>query len=167
MTHQKPTVSAIVAMAENRVIGFNNTLPWQLPADLKHFKTITSGHPVIMGRKTFASIGRPLPNRTNIILTRDHAFSAPDCLIATEAATALALAKNADPEEIFVIGGAEIYKQMLPQVDRVYLTVVHQVFEGDTYFPALSSDEWKEISSERFQADDKNPHEYSFIVLER
>ncbi len=103
-------------MAENRVIGFNNSLPWQLPADLKHFKTITSGHPIIMGRKTFASIGRPLPNRINYHLDSRHAFSAPDCLIATEAAKALELAQKADQDEVFVIGGAEIYRQMLPKL---------------------------------------------------
>src|SRR3990167_904265 len=123
MPHHKPTLSAIVAMAENRVIGLNNSIPWQLPADLKHFKTITSGHPIIMGRKTFNSIGRPLPNRTNIILTRDAAFTATDCITATEAPAVLALARELDQEEIFVIGGAEIYKQLLPHIQRLYVTI--------------------------------------------
>lgn len=159
-----PTLSAIVAMSENRVIGINNQLPWRLPADLNHFKTITTGHPIIMGRKTYESIGRPLPNRTNIILTRDHQFNATGCLVAHSLADAIQHAN--DSEEIFIIGGAEIYKQCLVDVSRIYLTIVHNQFEGDAYFPALG-DEWREVSRETHEADEKNGYGYSFVRLER
>lgn len=167
MPHSKAILSAIVAMAENQVIGNDNQLPWQLPADLKHFKTLTSGHPILMGRKTYASIGRPLPNRTNIILTRDPHFSAQDCIVVTQAETALSLAAEIDQEEIFVIGGADIYRQLLPKIQRLYLTLVHHSFPGDAHFPELNADEWKEVSRVRHAADDKNPYDYSFVLMER
>jgi dihydrofolate reductase len=167
MANHKPTLSAIVAMAENRVIGRNNQMPWHLPADLKHFKAITSGHPVLMGRKTFASIGKPLPNRTNIILTRDKQFSAQDCLTVSHPEAALSMATELDQEEIFVIGGAEIYRELLPHVQRLYLTIIHHQFEGDAFFPELNMSDWHEVSRERHSADDKNPFDYSFIVMER
>ncbi len=167
MPHQKPILSAIVAMAEDRVIGKDNQLLWRLPADLKHFKTITSGHPVLMGRKTYESIGRPLPDRTNIILTRDTRFSAPDCIIVNSAETAISMAIEIDQDEVFIIGGAEIYSQLLPQTQRLYLTLVEHAFKGDTYFPILIADEWREVSREKHQKDDKNPYDYSFVVMER
>src|SRR6188472_2703937 len=121
-TLNKPILSAIVAMAENRVIGKNNQLPWHLPADLKHFKTITTGHPILMGRKTHESIGKPLPNRQNIILTRDSNYVAAGCTVVTSVKAAL---QKAESPEVFIIGGAEIYRQLLPQVQRLYLTIVH------------------------------------------
>ena len=167
MPHQKPLISAIAAMAENRVIGLNNNMPWQMHADLKHFKTVTSGHPVIMGRKTFVSIGRPLPNCTNIILTRDVAFNAPDCVVVTEADHALAMAAEIDKEEVFIIGGADVYRQLMPSVQRLYLTIVHHAFAGDAYFPALNPAEWRELSRDKHQADEKNKYDYSFVVMER
>lgn len=167
MPHPTPTLSAIAAMAENRVIGKDNKMPWHLPADLKHFKNITSGHPVLMGRKTFESIGQPLPNRTNIILTRDSSYSAGDCLVVTEAETAISMASEIDQDEIFVIGGAEIYKHLLPQIQRLYLTIVHESFTGDTFFPALKEEEWREVSAEHHRRDEKNAYDYSFIVMER
>lgn len=167
MPHQKPMIAAIAAMAENRVIGLNNSMPWQMPADLKHFKTVTSGHPVIMGRKTFASIGRPLPNRTNIILTRDENFSATNCLVVTQTDQALSLALELDQEEVFIIGGAEIYQHLMPAIQRIYLTIIHHTFEGDAFFPELNLQEWREVSREKHPADEKNNYDYSFVVMER
>lgn len=167
MNQNQPVLSAIAAAGENRVIGKDNKMPWHLPADLKHFKTLTSGHPVLMGRKTYESIGKPLPNRTNIIMTRDMNYSAPDCIIVTSVETAVSMASELDMDEIFVIGGAEVYRQLLPQIQRVYLTEIHHQFEGDAYFPELNTQEWKEVSRERHAADEKNQYEYSFVVLER
>jgi len=160
-------LTAIAAMSENYTIGKDNQLPWHLPADLKHFKSITVGHPILMGRKTFDSIGKPLPNRMNIIMTRDNEFQADGCHVVSSVDEALDCAKNEQVEEVFVIGGAEIYKQLLPQIKRVHLTIVHHEFDGDVYFPKLREDEWKEISRERHMADLDNPHEYSFVTLER
>jgi dihydrofolate reductase len=164
MTISNPIVSAIVAMAENRVIGKNNQLPWHLPADLKHFKELTTGHSIIMGRKTYESIGKPLPNRENIILTRDKNYQAEGCKVVHAIEEAIKLA--AHNKELFIIGGAEIYQQAMPYIHRIYLTVVHHYFEGDTYFPALNN-EWREISNERHEADEKNDYAFSFVVLER
>lgn len=163
--HTRPTLSAIVAMSENRVIGIDNQLPWRIPADLKHFKTITTGHPILMGRKTFESIGRPLPNRTNIILTRNANYDAPGCVVVTSIDDAIA---KADPAtEIFIIGGAEIYQQCLARVDQLYLTIVHEQFEGDAFFPELNSMEWREEDRVDHVADNENPYAYSFIKLRR
>lgn len=162
-----PILSAIVAMAENRVIGNGNKMPWHLPADLKHFKAVTNGHPVLMGRKTYESIGKPLPNRTNMIITRDRQYSAQDCLVINDINTALSMAEELDQTEVFIIGGAEIYQQLMPKVQRLYLTKVHHHFTGDAYFPELNASEWCEISHETHEADDKNPYAYTFITLER
>ncbi|TAK77054.1 MAG: dihydrofolate reductase [Gammaproteobacteria bacterium] len=159
-----PILSAIVAMGENRVIGKNNQLPWRLPADLRHFKAITTGHPIIMGRKTYESIGRPLPNRLNIIVTRNRAFEAPGCVVVTSMAEAV---QQADGEEAFIIGGAEVYQQAMPLVQRLYLTVVHHVFEGDAYFPALNMAEWREAAREKHEADEENAWACSFVRLEK
>lgn len=164
---QRPLISAILAMGENRVIGKNNQLPWRLPADLKHFKAITSGHPILMGRKTYQSIGRPLPNRINIIMTRDAHFQAPGCTVVTSIDEAIVCASNNNSDEIFIIGGAEIYTQLMPVIDCIYLTVVHQTFDGDAFFPELATDEWKEVERTVHQADAENAYAYSFIRLER
>lgn len=160
-------LTGIVAMGENRVIGKNNQLPWRLPADLKHFKRLTTGHPILMGRKTFESIGRPLPDRTNIILTRDPTYSMPGCVVVTSLKDALAHAVMLESREVFVIGGAEIYRQTLPSLSRLYLTIVHHFFDGDAFFPELAPDEWKEISREFHHSDVENPYDYSFVMLER
>jgi dihydrofolate reductase len=161
-------LSLIVAMSQNRVIGQEGKLPWYLPADLKRFRQLTTGHSVIMGRKTFQSIlarlGKPLPDRKNIILTRNHDFSAPGCLLVTSLNEAL---QAAEGEEVFVIGGAQIYDLALPQVQRLYLTLLQTDLKGDTYFPELTAAEWKQISRENFPADEKNPFPYSFILYER
>ncbi len=167
MNYNKPVLSAIAATAAGRVIGKDNKMPWHLPADLKHFKNLTSGHPVLMGRRTYESIGKPLPNRTNIIMTRDINYSAPDCIIVNSVETAVSMANELDMDEIFVIGGAEVYRQLLPQIQRVYLTEIHHHFDGDAFFPELHAKEWKEVSREPHQADEKNKYDYSFVVLER
>ncbi|QOY38014.1 type 3 dihydrofolate reductase [Anaerobacillus isosaccharinicus] len=156
-------ISLIVATGENRVIGLNNKMPWHLPADLAYFKNTTSGHAVVMGRKTFESIGRPLPNRTNIILTRDENFQAEGCQVIHSVEEALQLGKVQD---LFIIGGAEIYHQFLAQADRVYLTYIEENFEGDTFFPELT-DEWKLVSTEKHLPDEKNQYNYEFRVYEK
>ena len=160
----KPIVSAVVATAINNAIGKNNQLLWHLPSDLKHFKQITSGHTVIMGRKTYDSIGKPLPNRRNIVITR-QTIQIPGCEVASSVKAALAVC--ADEQEVFIIGGAEIYKLALPLTDRIYLTIVKKEFEADAFFPELNHAEWSETSIEEHQADEKNSIPYSFITLER
>ncbi len=158
-------ISIIAALAENRVIGVNNTLPWRLPNDLKHFRRLTTGHAIIMGRKNYESIGRPLPERTNIVVTRNRDYRASGCLVAHSLDEALALAQN-DPE-IFIIGGAEIYREALARADRLYLTQVHAAVDGDTFFPETNRNDWEETTRERHGADDKHAYAYSFVVLER
>ncbi|MGE5242477.1 MAG: type 3 dihydrofolate reductase [Bacteroidota bacterium] len=158
-------VSLIAAMAENRVIGVDNTLPWRLPADLKHFRRLTTGHHVIMGRRNYESIGKPLPERTNIVVTRNRKYRAPGCVVTHSLEEALERAQT--DAEIFVIGGAEIYRQAFARADRLYLTLVHASVAGDTYFPEFAADRWNEISRERHEADAKNPYPYSFLVFDR
>jgi len=158
-------ISIIAALAENRVIGLNNTLPWRLPNDLKHFRRLTTGHAIILGRKNYESIGKPLPERTNIVITRNRDFRADGCLIAHSLDEALVLADN-DPE-IFIIGGAEIYRAALARTNRLYLTRVHAAIPGDTYFPEFDETEWREISRERHERDERHAYAYSFVVLER
>ncbi len=158
-------ISAIVAMSENRVIGKNNQLLWRLPADLRHFKEITMGHPILMGRKTYESIGRSLPGRCNVVITRDVNYEALGCVVVNSIDAALtAVAYSA---EVFVIGGAELYAQMLPRFQRLYLTIIHHLFEGDAYFPKLNMTEWHEQEHIDYAADEQNPYSYSFITLER
>ncbi len=164
---QHPIISAIVAMSENRVIGDHNHLPWHLPADLKHFKTLTKGHPILMGRKTFESIGRPLPNRTNIVITSNPTFKAPGCIVVTSIDEAIQHALSNNNEEIFIIGGANVFQQSMPYVSRIYLTIVHEEFEGDAFFPEINMNEWNEMESITHAADDENDYSYSFLTLER
>lgn len=152
-------------MAENRVIGVNNTLPWRLPADLRHFRQLTTGHHVIMGRRNYESIGKPLPDRTNIVITRNPGYHAPGCNVKHSLVEALQGIQN-DPE-VFIIGGAEIYRQTIGDSDRIYLTLVHADIRGDTYFPEFDAREWHEISRTRHEADEKNPYAYSFITYDR
>jgi dihydrofolate reductase len=158
-------ISIIAAMTENRVIGINNTLPWRLPADLRHFRQITTGHHVIMGRRNYESIGRPLPDRTNIVITRNPVYQAPGCRVKHSLAEALQDAGN-DPE-VFVIGGAEIYRQAISRADRIYLTLVHAEISGDTFFPEFDMREWRETSRAHHEADEKNPYAYSFVTYDR
>jgi dihydrofolate reductase len=157
-------VSIVVAIAENYAIGKNNQLLWHMPADLKHFKNITTGHTVIMGRKTYDSVGKPLPNRRNIIITRRD-ISIDGCEVVKSIEEALALCANED--EVFIVGGAEIYKLAMSKTDRIYLTIIHHSFDADTLFPEIDYMEWKEISREDHQPDEKNNFPYSFITLER
>jgi len=164
--------SIVVAMAENRVIGRAGRLPWHLPGDLKHFRRLTVGHPVIMGRKTYESIAKPLPGRTNIVVTRTPGYLAPGCTVVGSLEAALKAADEAPhhpPErrEVFIIGGAELYAQALPLVQRVYLTLVHAELEGDTFFPEFDPSGWRELSRERHEADEHHAYAYSFITLER
>lgn len=163
-------VSLVVAAAENGIIGRQGQLPWQLPADLKHFKALTLGHPVVMGRRTFDSIGRPLPGRTNIVLTGHLGWTPPaGVLVAHSLPEALALAATQPGgDEICVIGGGEIYRQALPGAAVVYLTEVHTtVPDGDTFFPTLSPTEWREETRQRHPADDRHAVPYSFVTLRR
>jgi dihydrofolate reductase len=158
------TVSIIVAIGENNAIGKNNQLLWRMPNDLKHFKEVTSGRTIIMGRKTFDSVGKPLPRRRNIVVTRQD-ITIPGCEVVKSVEDGLALCK--DDDEVFIGGGAEIYKQALHLTDRIYLTIIHKSFDADTFFPEINKQEWKEISREDFQPDEKNPLPYSFITLKR
>lgn len=158
-------VSIIAAMAENRVIGRDNALPWHLPEDLKRFKRLTMGHAVIMGRRNYESIGHPLPGRKNIVVTHRKGYQAPGCVVVHSLDEAL-LAAGDDPE-VFVIGGAELYAQWLPRAQRLYLTLVHAVVPGDTYFPEFDWSEWQEIAREWHAADSRHAYAYSFVVLDR
>lgn len=160
-------ISIIVAVASNNVIGKTGIkLPWHLPADLAHFKQITMGHPIIMGRKTYQTIGRPLPGRLNIIITRNLDFKAPGCTVATSLNQALEIAKQADAQEAFIIGGSQIFQQALQLTDKVYLTEVHGSPEGDVYFE-FDREKWQEVAHEDHVADDKNQFDYSFVELIR
>lgn len=164
-------LAIIVAQAENRVIGINNNLPWHLPEDLRYFKRVTMGKPIIMGRKTFESIGRPLPGRTNIVVSRDTAYQPENVKVvnsleaAKELAESICMVNGCD--EAMVIGGAQIYEQALPLADRLYLTQVHAEVKGDALFPAFHPGDWAEVGREDFSADGPNPYDYSFIVLQR
>ena len=158
-------VNLIVAMAKNRVIGIDNKMPWHLPADFAWFKKHTLGHPVIMGRKTFESIGKPLPGRRNIVVSRNRQWRADGCDVFSSLESAFA--SGITGEQIFVIGGASFYQVALPMTDRIYLTEVDANPPGDTYFPALNSAEWKEFSREHREADDKNAFAMDWVILDR
>lgn len=154
------SISLIVAAAENNAIGKDNALLWHLSADLKRFKALTTGHPVIMGRKTFESIGKPLPNRRNIVISRSVP-AIEGCEVVASVDEALALMKSG--EEAFIIGGGSIYKALWDKADRLYLTSVKTALEGDTFIPEVKPDEWEEVKREDFDADEKNEFGYSFI----
>jgi dihydrofolate reductase len=155
-------IKIIVAMSKNRVIGNNNELIWKLSSDLKRFKELTTSHSVVMGRKTYESIGRPLPNRRNIIITRNLEYKVDGCEIVSSLEEALLLTNN----DCFIIGGGEIYNQSIELADRIYLTLVHKEFEGDTTFPELGK-EWAKMSRKDFESDEKNEYNYSFIEYDR
>ncbi|WP_313800505.1 dihydrofolate reductase [Cytobacillus sp.] len=159
-------ISLMWAMDNNRVIGYNNQLPWHLPEDLKFFKRTTMGHPIAMGRKTWDSIGRPLPGRENIVITRNPAFTCEGCTVLNTIVELLEYSRQKD-EEIFVIGGAEIFKLILPDADKLYLTRIYDEFEGDTFFPELNMEEWSLLSKEKGIKDEKNPYDYEFMIYER
>lgn len=162
-------ISIIVATAENGVIGKDNQLLWKLSSDLKQFKNLTTGHSVIMGRKTFESIGRPLPNRTNIVISRQQDFVLPEGVLkASSLENAIELAKtHVGSEEIFIIGGGNVYEQALKITDKIYLTEVDANIEGDAFFPTLDMSEWTETSRVSHHKDEKNEYDFDFVVLER
>jgi dihydrofolate reductase len=160
-------VSIIVATDLNNAIGKENKLLWHLPADLKFFKNTTTGHSIIMGRKTFESIGRALPNRTNIIISRNNALSVEGCTVKNNLTDALRFCKENNETEAFVIGGGEIYQQAIELADTIYLTKVHHVFDADTFFANWDKTNWQLISKEYFAKDEKNTFDYSFEVWER
>ena len=159
-------IASIFAMSANRVIGKDNQLPWYLPADLKFFKSVTVGHPIIMGRKTFESIGKPLPQRTSIIITRQPDYQPQDCMVVHTVADAIKAGLEID-KDIFIIGGAEVLQQALPYIDTMYLTLIHQEFEGDTFYPDFDLNEWVETARQDFEPDEKNKYAYSFLKLQR
>lgn len=167
---EAPRISIMVAMAQNRCIGVNNTLPWHLPEDLKHFKRTTSGKPVIMGRKTYDSIGRPLPNRTNIVISRNAQWQAPGVEVADSLVNAITLgqkaAKAMAADEIVIMGGAQIYSEALANCSAtlscIYLTRVHADVDGDAFFPSYDESQWTIESQQNFAPDEHNPFAYSF-----
>jgi len=158
-------LSIIVAMDEQGIIGTGGALPWHISADLKNVKRTTMGKPIIMGRKTHESIGRTLPGRENIILSRDQGFRSPGCTIFHDLDTALEYCRDRD--ETFIMGGADLFQLTIGRVARIYLTEVHARVDGDTYFPQFNRREWRELSREDHPADDKNEYPYSFVVLDR
>lgn len=153
-------------MSENRVIGKDNQLPWHLPADLKFFKATTLHHPILMGRKTYDSIGRPLPQRTSIVITRQPGYQAEGVQVVHSLAEAIEAGRQVHPD-LFIIGGAEILRQALPMIDTMYLTLIHATFEGDVFYPEFDARQWQQTWREDHQADEKNKYDFSFIKLER
>ncbi len=160
----------IAAFAQNRVVGINNSLPWHLPEDLKYFKRTTTGKAIIMGRKTYDSIGRPLPNRTNIVISRNSELKIEGVKVVDSLQAAIDLAKEVNfingVEEVMVIGGASIYEEALPKADRLYITHVHAEVAGDAYFPEVDFSQWQEISRDDYAASESNPYDYSFVVYD-
>jgi len=163
-------ISLIAAVSKNLVIGKNNDLPWHLPDDMKYFMQTTKEHYVIMGRKNYESIPekfRPLPNRTNIVVTRKQDFQAPHCIVVHSIEAGLALAKQANQQETFIIGGAEIYKLGLPIANRLYLTEIDALIEGDTYFPQINMQDWKEVSRKHHEVDARHAYAFDFVIYEK
>lgn len=158
-------ISLIAAVADNRVIGRNNELPWRLPADMKRFRELTTGHAVIMGRRSHDSIGRPLPQRTNIVVTRRADLQAPGCIVVTSLEQAFSICQT--EAEIFVLGGADIYAQTLHRAERLYLTLVHATVAGDTLFPAIDWTVWREIARQCHEPDEHHAYPYTFADFER
>ena len=164
-------LSLIMARAENGTIGTDNALPWHISSDLKNFKKLTMGKPILMGRKTFESIGKPLKGRVNIVITRQAGWTASDVTVCRDIKDAVSVAKQQASKdgagEVMVIGGAEIYARLLLEADRIYLTEVHRRYDGDAWFTAPDKAHWKEVSRERFPPDDEGGPSYSFVVLDR
>ena len=163
-------VSAIAALSRNKVIGKNNDLPWRLPDDMKFFMETTKGHHVIMGRKNYDSLHdkyKPLPQRTNIVITRQHNFQAPGCVVLNAVEPGLEIARNNGETECFIIGGAEIYKLAMPYTTRLYLTEIDAEIEGDTWFPDIAKEDWQEVSRKRHPADDRHKYTFDIVVYDR
>ena len=161
----QPTIALVAAMSRDRVIGKDNKLPWSMPRDLRRFHDLTSRKPVIMGRKTYESIGHALEKRRNIVLTRNLQYAAPGCTVAHSVPEALRA--TAETSEVMIIGGEDIYRQFLPLADRIYLTVIDADFDGDAYFPEFALSEWKEVLREPHEPDNENPYRYTFFTYER
>ena len=159
--------SIIVAASENNVIGKDNRLPWHLPADLKYFKNTTWAMPIIMGRRTFESIGKPLPGRHNIVITRNKDYKANGATVVSNLNEAVKAAESDDVNEFFIIGGAELFNTTLDQAQKIYLTRVHASIDGDVFFPALNEEKWKLVSEKNMEADEKNEYALSFQVWEK
>ena len=170
-------LAIIAAVAENGVIGENNSLPWHLPEDLKYFKRVTMGKPLVMGRKTFESIGKPLPGRVNIIVSQDSEFSQsvvakhPGVRVTSNPDDAFQIAENIafleTQDEVMIMGGESLYRYFIAKADRLYMTHVHANIQGDAIFPAIDWQQWQEVSRQDYQADQKNPHDYSMVLYER
>ena len=165
MSENKPRISIIAALARNRVIGIENRLPWRLPEDLAHFKALTLNHPILMGRKTFESLGRPLPGRTNIVITRNASYRPDGCLVADSIPAAIALCNGAD--EVFFIGGADLYRQAIPLADRLYLTEVDIESQGDAWFPEYDRSAFREVSRESHTGEKGDVLNFDYVVYER
>lgn len=165
ITHERARISLIVAMAKNRVIGADNRIPWHLPNELRLFKSLTMGHHIIMGRKTYESIGRLLPGRTSVIVTRQRDYAVPGAVIAHSIDEAIGACRGDD--ECFIIGGADLFRETLPIADRLYLTIVDAEPQGDTFMPELDMGAWREARSESFAADDKHAHAYRFVAYDK
>jgi dihydrofolate reductase len=161
----RPQLSILVAVARNGTIGVKNTLPWRCPDDLKRFKALTMGHAIIMGRKTFDSIGRPLPGRTTVVVTRNRELKIEGCTVVHSLQEAIAAC--AGDSEVFIVGGAELYAQALPVVDTLHITEVHMDVAGDAHFPALDTTEWREVSREAHHQDAPQPLDYAFVTYRR
>ncbi|WP_142683230.1 dihydrofolate reductase [Chitinophaga polysaccharea] len=160
-------ISIIVAASENNVIGINNMLPWRLPTDLKYFKSTTLGKPIVMGRKTFESLGKPLPGRPNIVITRQQDFQPEGAYVVSSVEEGIEKAKSFGGDELFITGGSQIFEQAWPLVERIYLTRVYAVVHGDAFFPQLDGAEFELVSDERHEADEKNQYSFAFQVWER
>jgi len=158
-------ISIISAMASNRAIGIRNTLPWQLPEDLKHFKALTMGHHIVMGRKTYDSIGKPLPGRNTVIVTRNSDYAVPGCLAVNSLEAALTVSHG--EAEVFFVGGAELYHQALSIAHRIYLTEIQRVFDGDAFFPEFDKSQWNETAREKHRTEGQNGFEYHFVIYDR
>jgi dihydrofolate reductase len=158
-------ISLIAAMARNRVIGKDNAMPWHLPADLAHFKRVTMGKPVIMGRNTYESIGFPLPGRKNVVISRNPDFQPEGCVVVSSIDAALA--ECADIAEVMIIGGGQLYRAMLPHADRLYLTLIDVELDGDTQFPDYTGYGWKAVDTEHYAADERNQYDLEFVTLDR
>lgn len=159
-------ISLLVAMDQKRTIGKNNDLPWHLPADLAYFKRVTMGHPIVMGRKTHESIGRALPGRPNIIITKDKNYSAQGCRVIHSIEEIKGIEEKME-DEIFVIGGAQIFKETVQFADLLYITLIEKTFEGDTFFPEINKAEWELVLKEKGIKDERNPYDYFFLIYKR
>lgn len=160
-------IKILVAFDENRVIGKNNALIWHLPADLQRFKALTTGHVIIMGRKTYESIGKPLPNRTTIVITRQSDYKPAGIIVSNSLEEAILKAKSISREDVYIVGGAEIYQLSLALADQILVTQLHDIFDGDAFFPEISMDTWEIVERERGVTDEKNNFQYSFLTYQK